>query len=441
MGEHFQPTAAMDDSGAQLIAERSARRAAEARLAEARKALDQANEQLRQLAGDVREREEKTQAILQVAADGILTINEQDQVESFNAAAEDMFGYTAAEVLGQSVNLLLVAPYQQQQQALRAKYHPHHSSKILGLYGEVEGRRKDGTSFPVELGLSELRLNGRWLFVMLLRDISQRKQAEKELAQAHDQALEANRAKSAFLANISHELRTPLNAIIGYSEMLEDEVVDGGHMAYVSDLKKIQAAGKHLLTLINDILDLSKIEAGKMELCFESCDVGSLLDEVASTVRPLIEKNANRLELVKAADLGAAHLDVVKVRQALFNLLSNAAKFTEAGVIRLEARRHTRAERDWLCFRVSDTGIGMTTEQVDRLFEDFVQADNSTTRKYGGTGLGLAISRRYCQMMHGEIQVDSMPGKGSTFTIWLPADASIPPDLSESRSLAGGPAA
>jgi PAS domain S-box-containing protein len=248
--------------------------------------------------------------------------------------------------------------------------------------------------------------------------------------QRHQQAAEeANQAKSTFLANMSHELRTPLNAIIGYSEMLMEDAGDQGLDGFVADLQKVHASGRHLLSLINDVLDLSKVEAGRMELYLETFDVAGMLQNVVSTVQPLVEANANSLEICGDADLGVMRADLTKVRQSLFNLLSNAAKFTEHGVITLTAARERspagpagRSDGvDWVTFRVSDTGIGMTPEQVERLFEAFSQADVTISRKYGGTGLGLALSRRFCQMMGGDITVESTYGVGSAFTIRLPA--------------------
>ena len=204
--------------------------------------------------------------------------------------------------------------------------------------------------------------------------------------------------------------------------MLQEEAVERQLVTeFGADLEKINGAGKHLLALINDILDLSKIEAGKMELFLESFELAKMIDEVASTIRPMVEKNANTLHIQRAMDLGVMHADQIKVRQALFNLLSNAVKFTHEGKISLEVRRKTMDGSEWILFRVTDTGIGLSPEQIVKLFQDFTQADASTTRKFGGTGLGLALTRRFCQMMGGDVTVHSAAGTGSVFTIKLPA--------------------
>ena len=230
---------------------------------------------------------------------------------------------------------------------------------------------------------------------------------------------EASRHKSQFLANMSHELRTPLNAVIGYSEMLQEELEDLDQAGLVPDVERINAAGRHLLSLINDILDISKIEAGKMELFVETVEIASLVRSVATTVGPLVEKNGNTLTVEAAQDLGEMQADATKLRQILFNLLGNAAKFTERGELRLRAARDTGS----VTFEVSDTGIGMTEEQLGRLFEAFSQADAGTSRRYGGTGLGLALVRHFAELMGGDVSVASVPGQGSTFTVRLPVVA------------------
>jgi DNA-binding response OmpR family regulator/anti-sigma regulatory factor (Ser/Thr protein kinase) len=224
---------------------------------------------------------------------------------------------------------------------------------------------------------------------------------------------------------MSHELRTPLNAIIGYSEMLQEEAEELGHVDLVPDLKKIHSAGKHLLALINDILDLSKIEAGKMDMHLEAFEVVDLVKDIETTIHPLVEKNGNVLVVHCPRDVGSMYADVTRVRQVLFNLLSNATKFTHQGRVILAVRRERREDDgDEIHFRVSDTGIGLTREQMGRLFQAFSQADASIASKYGGTGLGLVITKRFCEMMGGDVTVESEPGQGSTFTVTLPARVS-----------------
>ena len=255
--------------------------------------------------------------------------------------------------------------------------------------------------------------------VTLLTDVTEAKETERALTVARDAAEGANRAKSAFLANMSHELRTPLSAVIGYAELLEEDADDAGDAAVLADLGKIKANAKHLLGLINDILDLSKVEANKMELLAEDIDLPAFLAETAGTVEALVARKNNRLVVDCPPDLGAMRSDAVKLRQCLFNLLGNAAKFTENGTITLSARRE--GADGTLAFAVRDDGIGMTPEQVSRLFQRFTQADETTTRKFGGTGLGLALSRAFARLMGGDIAVESALGKGTTFTIRVPA--------------------
>jgi PAS domain S-box-containing protein len=259
-------------------------------------------------------------------------------------------------------------------------------------------------------------------------DITARHQYETALREARDAAEGANRAKSAFLANMSHELRTPLSAVIGYAEMLEEDAAEAGEDALVSDLGKIKSNAQHLLGLINDVLDLSKVEAEKMDVYAEDVAVAAFARDAAGTVEALIAKKGNRFELDLAPDLGEMRTDAVKLRQCLFNLLGNAAKFTEGGTVTLRVRREDGLAGDRLTFAVTDTGIGMTPEQVAGLFERFKQADETTTRRFGGTGLGLALTKALARLMGGDVAVTSAQGKGTTFTLTLPAILPNPED-------------
>ena len=327
-------------------------------------------------------------------------------ISSANPAFEELFGFTQDEIVGKNLDDLVTTP------ELRAEATQH---TAIGKAGKVsrgmgQRRRKDGTLIDVEHFTIPVIVAGEKVGIMALyHDV-------RELLDARRTAETASQSKSRFLASMSHELRTPLNAIIGYSEMLQEQVEEEGSAQYVSDLVKIRSAGRHLLSLINDVLDLSKIEAGKMELFLEEFTVRDMARDVTTTVQPLIVKNGNKLVTEIDGSVSTARADVTKMRQVLFNLLSNASKFTERGEIRLAIRR----DGDDIIYEVSDSGIGMTPEQSAKLFEAFAQADSSTSKKFGGTGLGLAISRQFCRLMGGDITVASAPGEGSTFTVHVP---------------------
>jgi signal transduction histidine kinase/CheY-like chemotaxis protein/HAMP domain-containing protein len=287
---------------------------------------------------------------------------------------------------------------------------------------------------------------GRWVqinerrthdggIVATYTDVTDFRERQAELEAAKEAADHATQVKSEFLANMSHELRTPLNAIIGYSQILQEDAEDAGQTAAVADLKKIESAGSHLLHLINDILDLSKIEAGRMEVYVESFDVGTLVRDVQTLVAPLAANNKNTIVIDCPADIGKIASDFTKVKQAVLNLMSNATKFTKDGTVTLKAERITVGGQNRITISVADTGIGMTEEQMGRLFQAFSQADNSTTRKFGGTGLGLAISRSFARALGGDLTVTSTVGKGSCFTLALPTD---PEDVHEAMPETSG---
>jgi len=345
----------------------------------------------------------------------IVVLDLEHRVLSCNPAFEKLYGYAGEEVLGQNLDDLITTA---ETRAQAVSYTTRASEHEL-VHGIGRRRRKNGSMVDVEVLAVPVIIGGERVGMMgLYHDVT-------ELLEARKASEAANSAKSQFLANMSHELRTPLNAIIGYSEMLEEEAAERGHGDYVPDLQKIRAAGRHLLALINDVLDLSKIEAGKMELHLDTFELKPAIDAVAATVAPLIEKNGNRLVLELADELGAMRADVTRVRQILFNLLSNASKFTEKGTITLRVNTEAsrlRPEAPDVVFTVTDTGIGMTPEQLGKLFQAFSQAETSTASKYGGTGLGLAISRMFAEMMGGTVAVASEPGVGTSFTVRLPRE-------------------
>lgn len=353
----------------------------------------------------------------------IVVLDADHRILSCNPAFEQLYGYAQSELAGQHLDDLITT----EETRLEAVSYTVQASEDRAVQGFGQRRRKDGSLVEVEVLAVPVVIDGQRVAMMgLYHDVS-------DLLAARRAAEAANQTKSNFLANMSHELRTPLNAIIGYSEMMEEEATEQGHLGYVPDLQKVRAAGRHLLALINDVLDLSKIEAGRMELHLETFELRPAIEAVASTVAPLVDRNGNRLELDLAPDLGVMRADVTRVRQVLFNLLSNASKFTERGTITLRAAREPGPGGEMIRLTVGDTGIGMTPEQQGRLFQAFSQAESSTASKYGGTGLGLAISRMFCEMMSGSIAVQSAPEEGTTFTVELPASvpelggAELPP--------------
>jgi len=354
------------------------------------------------------------EAVVQESPVAIVTLDLEGSVASMNPAFERLFGYSPEEAIGRNLDELITSHDTLSEAVERTREALSGATRGIGTR-----RRKDGTYLDVEYAGVLVEVDGeRSGIVALYHDIS-------ELLEARRQAEAANRAKSNFLASMSHELRTPLNAIIGYSEMLQEDAEDVGQPAFIPDLQKIHTSGKHLLALINDILDLSKIEAGKMELYLEEFDPADVVRQAATTIRPLVEKNGNRLVLYIDDGLGTMRSDQTRLRQVLLNLLSNASKFTEGGEIRLTARR-AEPDSSFASFEVRDTGIGMTPEQLSVLFEPFTQAEASTATKYGGTGLGLTISRRFCRMMGGDIVAASEAGAGSTFTVRLPLQLAEP---------------
>lgn len=376
------------------------------------------------------------QRLLESTGEGIYGIDNQGRCTFINRAGAKLLGGEADDFLGKEMHSLVHHAHADGQ-PFPVNECPIYKSSRTGEGCFIEDEvfwRLDGQSFPVEYSSFPIK-NGNSIegSVITYKDITQRLKSRQELEEAKEAAEAANASKSQFLANMSHELRTPLNAVIMYSELLSEEAEDENVPKFIPDLQRIRAAGKHLLELVNGVLDLSKIDAGKMELFAEQIDVRKMLREVVDTMAPMIEMNQNSVDLVIDDDISTIHGDLTKLRQVLFNLLSNASKFTENGKIRIAANQNL--DQGTITFHVSDAGIGMTKDQVAKLFQPFMQADVSTTRKYGGTGLGLAIIKRFTELMHGSVQVASEINVGTTFSVTVPVRLGMLPNNDDSESV------
>jgi PAS domain S-box-containing protein len=361
------------------------------------------------------------ESLINAVPNQMFVIDRECKFTAFNDAFEKAFGLKKEDYLGKTVLDMKFMPLAER------KKHFQRDQELIARGGEereeITLEFANGMEHSCILIRRNFDLHGKESggLLSLLIDITELRDMEREIIRARERAEQANQAKSAFLANMSHELRTPMNAIIGYSEMLAEEAEDEGLEDMLSDLNKITAAGKHLLSLINDVLDLSKIEAGKMDLFLETFSIGDMVSDVANTASNLVAKNNNEFVLVISDDIGEMHADLTKVRQNLFNLISNAAKFTKEGTIKLDVSREVIDNVQWIKLAVSDSGIGIPEDKLGHVFKEFSQADESTTRDFGGTGLGLSLVKRFCEMMGGSIEVESKVNVGSTFTIRLPA--------------------
>ncbi|MDM8567226.1 response regulator [Candidatus Halobeggiatoa sp. HSG11] len=392
--------------------------------------LQQEIQERKRVANALSESEKFTRMLIRESLIGLVLSDIDGSLVEINSAFANIIGYSVEETL--KLNLLDITP----DKYIDTEKEQFKNLKTNGRCGpyEKEYIKKDKNLVPVRLSGLIISHNGKDFIWTNIVDITEQKQAENTLRLAKESAEQAktiaektNQAKSTFLANMSHELRTPLNAIIGYSEMLMEDAEDLEQNDFIPDLRKIHVAGEHLLGLISDVLDITKIETGKMDIFFESFDLNNFIKEIITDIKPLIENKKNSLQVVCPDNLGEMYTDISKLQQILLNLLSNSAKFTEQGTVYLEIAREVKDNIDWVIFCIIDDGIGITDEQQGNLFQPFTQADSSTTRKFGGTGLGLAITKQFAEMLGGNITVDSEFGIGSIFTLNIPLQANSVP--------------
>jgi len=395
---------------------------------------DRLEARVRQRTAALAASEERTRAILRNLGDGVVQIDADGTILSANQAVLTLFGYAEEELLGHNVSLLMPEPHRSAHDGYLARYRATKRSTVIGHAREVEGLRKDGTPFSLELKVNELIEYGDVTYIGVLRDISRQKAAEAAREAARADAERLARAKSEFLANMSHEIRTPLNAVLGFARMGTRDA--SGHPC-AGTFARIQEAGSHLLGVINDVLDYSKIEAGKMTVESTPFRLGRVIHNARDFLADSARQKGLEFVVVSAPDLPDwVAGDALRLQQILNNLLANALKFTNSGTVFMKVER----DADRIAFRVTDTGIGMSEEQLGRLFSPFEQADSSTTRRYGGTGLGLAICLNLARLMGGDIGVDSMPGSGTTFTVRLPLPETEEPVAEAERKAEPPPA-
>ena len=395
------------------------------------KTLTEVNKAIKHYEKIIKEKEEKNSKDSQIrkllygiehSPASIIITSLEGNIEYVNPKFTELTGYTSEEILGKNPNILKSGELPQEE------YKKLWKSISSGneWHGEFHNRKKNGELYWEYSSISPIKDSEGKIthFMAIKEDITHLKNIQEQLSGARDAAESANKAKSTFLANMSHELRTPMNAIIGYSELLGEIAEEKGMQEdFIPDLEKINSAGKHLLNLISNILDLSKVEAGKMDSFEETFDLAPLMEEITSYAEPLAKKNNNKYKASLADHTLTITTDRTKLIQIIINLIGNAFKFTKEGTVSLEISKSTDNNKSWIQFAVTDTGIGMTPEQVGVIFKEFTQADDSTTKHYGGTGLGLAISRLFSRMLGGDIQVTSKLGQGSKFILKLPQNS------------------
>ncbi len=377
--------------------------------------------------------ENRLTQILDTATSGIITIDEMGEIISFNRAAEVIFGYSAIETIGRNVKMLMPQAYAGKYDSFIANYLKTGEARIIGIGREVEGLRKDGSEFPMELGISELEMDGERLFTGLVTDISQRKQAEEELIKAKEEAEKANQAKSEFLSSMSHELRTPMNAILGFAQLMENNPKYPLYESGKESVEQIIKGGDHLLTLIDDVLNLAQIESGQLSLSLEATDPADIFEECLALTRTLAEKQSIEvIDRTLNTELSAVMVDPTRFRQVLLNILSNAVKYNhENGSVILKAKETARG---MLCVSVTDTGPGIPKEKQDQLFQPFSRLGLEAS-DIKGTGIGLTITKQIVELMKGRIHFESAFGKGSTFSVEVPLTEDVPVERKKAQKV------